>query len=198
VTDHRKWVLRIIGKYGKEPLVALARILLDDPDPEVRALAVDAIADLKGLAGVAALVGPAQGEDAAVAAAARGAIHRLTGTERLPARETPAAEAVAFRAWWEGPDLSDLKVRVVDAVLRTNDRFAEELLIGFALDADPRVALAAHRGLVQVADAAKNATKHDEWMRSYPRLPETSFQGPGLGRAQESVARWWKARPGRS
>jgi tetratricopeptide (TPR) repeat protein len=195
VAAHRKWALRILAKYGSQNLVAIARLSLGDPDAEVRALAADAVGELKSLAGIAALARHVEDPDPTVAVAARAWIYRLAGESPPESEETPAAQAAAFRAWWEAPARVDLKRRVVDAVLRTNDLFAEDLLVAFALEPDPSLALAAYRGLRQVAAVAKKKTPRDEWMASLPALSDEAFAGPGLKASQEALSQWWKRRP---
>jgi tetratricopeptide (TPR) repeat protein len=197
VVDHRKYALRLYGKYGGPNTVALARLGLKDGDAGVKAVAADAIGQIGNIAGIAALTRSAYDADdvGGVGVAARSSIYQLAGVAPPEAAETGAAQAAVFKAWWESPDLRDLKTRIVQAVLETQDHFAEELLIGFALEDDPAVSRAAYAGLRQVSAAARGATRREEWLRTLPALAEGAFVGPSAAGTREAIARWWAGRP---
>jgi tetratricopeptide (TPR) repeat protein len=197
VAAHRKWALRLIAKYGGPALVAPIRHSLRDPDPEVRLVAVDTVAELKNLAGVAALADPATGADLPLASAARRAVYRLANAPVPDVPETPEAQAQAFRTWWTSPQVADLKRRVIAAVISTQDHLAEQLLVPFVAERDPAVARTAYEGLREVAAALgrRLVGPRADWMRTFPVLRDASFEGPGADASRAAVAAWWARRP---
>jgi hypothetical protein len=195
VAAHRKWALRLFAKYAKGPMVAIVRLSLMDPDPEVRQIAADAIGSLGSLAGIAAVARYAYDPEDPLAVAARTTAYRLAGVSPPAAEETQAAQAAAFRAWWESPEQRDLKLRVVAAVIETQDKLAEQLLVPFAIEADAAVAVAGYRALRQVVAVAKGASARETWLRTLPVVSDEDFAGEKAKATREAIAAWWAKRP---
>jgi tetratricopeptide (TPR) repeat protein len=196
VPAHRKWALRLIAKYGGRSLVAPARHSLLDPDPEVRLIAADAIGELGSLAGIAALVPHATGDDLSLASAARRTVYRLANAP-VPETDDGAEQVQAFRAWWSAPHVADLRRRVVQAVVETQDLFAEQLLVPFVADEDPSVARAAYLALREVAKVhgRTGVGPRADWMRTFPALEDESFEGASANATRAAVSKWWAGRP---
>jgi tetratricopeptide (TPR) repeat protein len=196
VPAHRKWALRLLAKYGGRNLVAPARHSLLDPDPEVRLIAADTVGELGHLAGIAALVPHATGEDLSLASAARRTVYRLANAP-VPDADDPAEQAKAFRAWWSAPHVADLRRRVVQAVVETQDLFAEQLLVPFVADPDPTVAREAYVALRAVAKVhgGRGVGPRADWMRTFPALEDESFEGAKGTATRAAVSAWWARRP---
>jgi tetratricopeptide (TPR) repeat protein len=213
----RRLAILVLGRHGKAPFGAIVRHSLKDPDPEVQALAADA---LRGWGSVAALpalkphaafsVTPAElaaprGEPEAkrlrdalyLAVATREAIYALAGVN-APSRpdDPPDAQARAFDAWWKSSAAREPKIRAIDAIVESRDLIPEDVLYPLLVDHDPQVWPAAYRALKTLALGAKKPDPaYDAWLRSIPLFADEVLVEPRREATLTALLAWLERNP---
>lgn len=193
----RALALEVLGRFGTPDFASVVRVSLRDPDGNVRRKAADALGQMKGPLGIAALWRYATGADLDLAVSARLAVYALARHPVPAADESSEAQAAAFSAWWTSPEARDAKKAAIAAVLTSPDRAIDELLFPLAyLDADDEVSWAAYAGLKSLVPLAVGEAPGLAWIRSLPVL-DRSAESAAAARPYKNaeLAAWWMKRP---
>lgn len=222
----RVWVVRILGRYrageADESVVRdVSRYValgLEDPDPRVRTVASEELANIGAKAGILYLMPHLEAmkldaipEEPAVRRrlegefnAARLALGKLCDHQDVGLTEgdwVPAARMVEIRQGWKTwmntrggvavrlDALAEL-AQVTDVDPRWQLRY---ILVDVIRATPPAVALASYRLLRDRVQALGAKAAADPWWKTFPILSDTEVTEAGLPRLRERVKAWWTA-----
>jgi tetratricopeptide (TPR) repeat protein len=198
----RRWALRTLGRRAGHHLVGLVRHSLDDPDPTVRPVAVDALVALgtagqPGRGGALLALGLATTSgDTALADAARRGISTLANADLPePSAGTEAARREVFRTWWQGPVAGEAKIAGLEHYAELRDPWPEQVLLPYLADPDPFVLDAAWRALAQAGKAAAAGDARAAWWQALPPYQPEPLREGRMEAVRARLAAWAAQEP---
>lgn len=212
----RMKAVEIAGRAMGYAWIAVLRLIPEqDPSPEVRLAALNAIVDVAAAnnsgkaAGILALERFLASDDRVLAAAARVGILRL-GDGRLgeAGQGTDQAHREAFERWWTGTDGRIVRIEALGAVHKLRDPRAEALVLPSFRHADFFIRRAAYQAFGKILEDVRRPdgerwyrTKRRDlaawvgWLRARPAMGAAGYTEAAEARLRGSLDQWAAARP---
>jgi len=212
----RMKAVEIAGRAMGYAWIAVLRLIPEqDPSPEVRLAALNAIVDVAAAnssgkaAGILALERFLASDDRAMAAAARVGILRL-GDGRLgdEGQGTDRAHREAFERWWTGTDGRIVRIEALGAVHKLRDPRAEALVLPSFRHPDFFIRRAAYQAFGKILQDVQSPdgerwyrTKRPDlanwvrWLRARPAMDADGYTEAAEARLRGTLDQWAASRP---